>query len=101
MREVVSKSESLRDDALEAISGGWQDYNPNTAYEMRYTFTPEEARKLRGMGYGIRGRVEYTRSDLKKILGLKAGSRDDIADWLDDKGFSYDGQYEWGYRNNI
>ena len=96
MKREVSNSKALDDNKLERVSGGWTDWNRGTSYQMRYHFTPEEARKLRGMGYGIRARVEYTRSDLKKILGLKAGSRNDIADWLDDKGFRYEGLESWG-----
>ncbi|MBR5166209.1 MAG: hypothetical protein IKS49_08140 [Actinomycetaceae bacterium] len=78
----TADSEAIDLEELENVSGGYEMRDPGIWWEMRFTFTSEEAKKLKEQGFSIEANKEYCRSDLNRILGLDASTAREMQYYL-------------------
>lgn len=57
-------------EELEGVNGGYTTYDPGPFYEMRFTFSEEEVKKIKEkVGVTLKANHEYCRSDLNDKFG--------------------------------
>ena len=78
----TSDSEAIDLEELENVNGGFQMRDPGVWWEMRFTFTSEEAKKLKEQGFSIEANKEYCRSDLNNILGTSFSTGREMGQFL-------------------
>jgi|GEM_PF-1953777 len=91
------KGAEINDEGLEKASGGYTMRDPGTGYQIRTTFTDEEADKL-NKKFGLAGNnkfvggVEYDRDELERIAGISSSSETTLRNKLGALGLHQEGE---------
>ena len=78
------ENEEIELDALDDVSGGAYMRDPGVFWEVRVTFTEDDVKKLKEMGWSanIAPNREYTRGEVNDLLGFGARNKRQLADIL-------------------
>ena len=90
----TADSEAIDLEELENVSGGYEMRDPGVLWDKRFTFTSEEAKKLKEQGFSIEANKEYSRSDLNRIMGIDASNAAEMHNYLEAMGLFFKGYYK-------